>query len=58
MDEEKYSKGKEVYNRNAFIFNVCFVFERDAELSAFEPVVRKTGRTLRMLEVGPAHSLR
>lgn len=41
-----------MYNRNAFIFNLCFVFDRDAELSAFEPVVRKTGRTLRMLEVG------
>lgn len=40
-----------MYNRNTFSFNVCFVFERDAELSGFEPIVRKTGRTLRLLEV-------
>ncbi|KAK4053119.1 Nitrogen permease regulator 2 [Microbotryomycetes sp. JL201] len=50
VDEEKYHKGKEVYNRNTFTFNVCFVFERDAELSAFEPIVRKLGRTLRQVE--------
>ncbi|GAA5913180.1 hypothetical protein JCM6882_005810 [Rhodosporidiobolus microsporus] len=50
VDEEKYQGGKSLYNRNAFIFNVCFVFERDAELSVFEPVVRKTGRTLRAME--------
>ncbi|KAK4703250.1 nitrogen permease regulator 2, partial [Phenoliferia sp. Uapishka_3] len=49
-DETKYHKGKEVYNRNAFIFNLCFVFERDAELSGFEPIVRKIGRTLREQE--------
>lgn len=61
-----------MYNRNAFVFNLCFVsslagglrtftneelaraakvFERDAELSGFEPVVRKTARTLRTMEV-------
>ncbi|GAA6001211.1 hypothetical protein JCM10207_007466 [Rhodosporidiobolus poonsookiae] len=50
VDEEKYHGSKSIYNRNAFIFNVCFVFERDAELSVFEPVVRKTGRTLRTME--------
>ncbi|GAA5992531.1 hypothetical protein JCM10908_000866 [Rhodotorula pacifica] len=50
VDEEKYHGTKSVYNRNAFIFNVCFVFERDAELSVYEPVVRKTGRTLSALE--------
>ncbi|KAK4058699.1 Nitrogen permease regulator 2 [Microbotryomycetes sp. JL221] len=50
VDEDKYHKGKEVYNRNTFTFNVCFVFERDAELSAFEPIVRKLGRTLRQVE--------
>ncbi|GAA5862907.1 hypothetical protein JCM3774_006683 [Rhodotorula dairenensis] len=50
VDEEKYHGSKSVYNRNAFIFNVCFVFERDAELSVYEPVVRKTGRSLSALE--------
>ncbi|KAM0754091.1 nitrogen permease regulator Npr2 [Meredithblackwellia eburnea MCA 4105] len=50
FDEAKYHKGKEVYNRNAFIFNLCFVFERDAEVSGFEPIVRKAGRTLRDME--------
>ncbi|BGP14087.1 hypothetical protein JCM10213_002382 [Rhodosporidiobolus nylandii] len=50
VDEEKYHGSKSIYNRNAFIFNVCFIFERDAELSVFEPVVRKTGRTLRAME--------
>ncbi|BGP06246.1 Nitrogen permease regulator 2 [Rhodotorula toruloides] len=50
VDEEKYHGSQAVYNRNAFIFNLCFVFERDAELSVFEPVVRKTGRTLREME--------
>lgn len=39
------------YNRNAFIFNLCFVFEREAELSGFEPIVRKTARILRSMEV-------
>ncbi|GAA5871603.1 hypothetical protein JCM8547_007095 [Rhodosporidiobolus lusitaniae] len=50
VDEEKYQGSKSIYNRNAFIFNVCFVFERDAELSVYEPIVRKTGRTLRAME--------
>ncbi|BGP46264.1 Nitrogen permease regulator 2 [Rhodotorula kratochvilovae] len=50
VDEEKYHGSKAVYNRNAFIFNVCFVFERDAELSVYEPVARKTGRTLCAME--------
>lgn len=38
------------YNRNAFIFNLCFVFEREAELSGFEPIVRKTARILQAME--------
>ncbi|KAL8293073.1 hypothetical protein RQP46_000767 [Phenoliferia psychrophenolica] len=50
VDEAKYNKDKAVYNRNSFMFNLCFVFERDAELSGFEPIVRKTGRTLREME--------
>ena len=57
VDESKYNKGKAVYNRNSFMFNLCFVFERDAELSGFEPIVRKTGRTLHDMEVcGPLFS--
>ncbi|SCV69045.1 BQ2448_2065 [Microbotryum intermedium] len=50
VDDNKYNSKQSIYNRNAFIFNVCFIFERDAELSVFEPVVRKVARTLRMLE--------
>lgn len=40
------------YDRNIFLFNVSFVFDRDAELAAYEPLVRKIGRVLRGLEVG------
>ncbi|GAA5919938.1 hypothetical protein JCM1841_000055 [Sporobolomyces salmonicolor] len=50
VDEEKYHHSKAVYNRNAFIFNLCFVFERDAELSVYEPVVWKTARQLGQME--------
>lgn len=39
------------YPRNIFLFNVSFVFDRDAELAAYEPLVRKTGRVLKALEV-------
>ncbi|KAH9454055.1 hypothetical protein MJO28_007052 [Puccinia striiformis f. sp. tritici] len=42
-DEEKYE-------RNFFMFNLCFVFDKDSELLGYEPVVRKTGRVLRSLE--------
>lgn len=31
--------------------NVCFAFERNAELASYEPVVRKTGRVLQHMEV-------
>lgn len=51
VNEAKYHKGMDLYNRNDFVFNVCFVFEREAELSGFEPIVRKVGRTLRDMEV-------
>ncbi|GAA5951963.1 hypothetical protein JCM21900_000102 [Sporobolomyces salmonicolor] len=50
VDEEKYHHSKAVYNRNAFIFNLCFVFERDAELSVYEPVVWKIARQLGQME--------
>ncbi|GAA5978354.1 hypothetical protein JCM5350_001137 [Sporobolomyces pararoseus] len=55
VDEEKYHHSKSVYNRNSFIFNLCFVFERDAELSVYEPVAWKVGRILGQLE--ETHSL-
>ena len=41
------------YERNEFIFNIAFVFDRLSDLSAFEPVVRKCGRIMRAAEVRP-----
>lgn len=41
----------EKYQRNNFIFNLCFVFDSRANVSAYEPIVRKCGRSLRLLEV-------
>ncbi|KAG0141258.1 hypothetical protein CROQUDRAFT_110589 [Cronartium quercuum f. sp. fusiforme G11] len=38
------------YERNFLMFNLCFVFDREAELAGFEPAARKTGRTLRSFE--------
>lgn len=38
------------YQRNNFIFNLCFVFDGHADVRAYEPVVRKCGRMLRSLE--------
>ncbi|KAI9268234.1 nitrogen permease regulator 2-domain-containing protein [Phascolomyces articulosus] len=37
--------------RNEFRFNLCFVFERDAETSSYEAVVRKMARVLEVLEL-------
>ncbi|KAG0168466.1 Nitrogen permease regulator 2 [Apophysomyces sp. BC1015] len=45
-DHEKYQ-----HLRNEFRFNVCFVFERDAETSSYEAVVRKLARVLEGLEL-------
>lgn len=42
------------YQRNQYMWNVCFVFRASASLAAFEPVVRKTARILRSAEVGSA----
>ena len=39
------------YERNFFRYNVCFVFERTADLSCYEPIVRKIGRVLTTCEV-------
>ena len=39
------------YYRNYLRFNVCFVFNRSADLSCYEPVVRKVSRVLTSCEV-------
>ena len=39
------------YQRNYFRFNLCLVFERSADLSCFEPIIRKIGRVLTACEV-------
>ncbi|TFK80743.1 NPR2-domain-containing protein [Polyporus arcularius HHB13444] len=38
------------YPRNYFLYNVCFVFERTADLSCYEPVARKVSRVLTACE--------
>ncbi|CAG8444558.1 392_t:CDS:2 [Ambispora gerdemannii] len=48
IDAHKYKK---VYKRNNFIFNLCFVFDRNADTSSYEPVVRKIARVLTSLEL-------
>ncbi|KAG2236466.1 hypothetical protein INT48_003257 [Thamnidium elegans] len=45
-DHEKYR-----HFRNEFRFNLCFVFEQDAETSSYEAVVRKLSRVLEGLEL-------
>jgi hypothetical protein len=39
------------YERNALLFNLCFVFHRGADTASFVPVVKKTARVLRSSEV-------
>jgi hypothetical protein len=39
------------YERREFRFNVCFVFDKSADLSCYEPLVRKVGRVLTACEV-------
>jgi hypothetical protein len=39
------------YDRREFRFNVCFVFDKSADLSCYEPLVRKVGRVLTACEV-------
>ena len=39
------------YERNYFRYNLCFVFSRTADLSCYEPVVRKVSRVLTSCEV-------
>ncbi|KIY72062.1 NPR2-domain-containing protein [Cylindrobasidium torrendii FP15055 ss-10] len=38
------------YERNYFRYNLCFVFERGADLRCYEPVVRKVSRVLTSCE--------
>jgi nitrogen permease regulator 2-like protein len=40
-----------MYRRNYFRYNLCFVFERTADLSCYEPIVRKVSRVLSACEV-------
>ena len=42
------------YNRNYLRYNVCFVFNRSADVSCYEPVVRKVSRVLTACEVCPS----
>jgi hypothetical protein len=42
------------YNRNEYMWNLCFVFHASSSLEAFEPVVRKCGRILKAAEVSRA----
>lgn len=44
------------YERYFFRFNLCFVFERSANLSCYEPIVRKVSRVLTACEVRPCGS--
>lgn len=43
-------KGRQ-YERNFFRYNICFVFDRGADLSCYEPIVRKVSRVLTACEV-------
>lgn len=39
------------YHRNQLLFNLGFVLKQDANTSRFEPMCRKLGETLKILEV-------
>jgi hypothetical protein len=41
------------YKRIYFRYNLCFVFDRSADLSCYEPIVRKISRVLSACEVRP-----
>lgn len=45
------------YKRNYFRYNLCFVFERSADLSCYEPIVRKVSRVLKSCEVSFLYEL-
>ncbi|KAJ3213657.1 Nitrogen permease regulator 2 [Dinochytrium kinnereticum] len=39
------------YERNGLLFNLCFVFDKDADATSYEQLVRKMARVLRSLEM-------
>ncbi|KAH9857108.1 NPR2-domain-containing protein [Lenzites betulinus] len=41
---------EEYYPRNYFLYNICFVFGRTADLSCYEPIARKVSRVLTTCE--------
>ncbi|KAF9014006.1 nitrogen permease regulator 2-domain-containing protein [Cyathus striatus] len=43
-------KGPGKYERNYFRYNLCFVFDRGADLSCYEPIVRKIARVFTSCE--------
>ncbi|ORY26339.1 nitrogen permease regulator 2-domain-containing protein [Naematelia encephala] len=43
------------YQRNEYMWNLCFVFHASSSLEAFEPVVRKCARILRSAELDSAY---
>ena len=45
------------YWRGMFQYNLCFVFQRDLDVSPYEPVVRKVARVLTVCEVCSGSSL-
>jgi hypothetical protein len=45
------------YKRVHFRYNLCFVFERTADLSCYEPVVRKIARVLMACEVSITNTI-
>ncbi len=49
-------KGRQ-YERNFFRYNICFVFDRGADLSCYDPIVRKVSRVLTACEVYVLHCL-
>ena len=46
----------EHYERGMFQYNLCFVFQRDLDVSPYEPVVRKVARVLTVCEVSSSGS--
>lgn len=48
----------EAYKRSWFRYNLCFVFDREADLSSYEPIVRKCGRVLMACEVSSTNLIR
>ncbi len=45
----------EKYERNVFIFNLCFVFDKNMDTTSYHQIVRKMARILRSLEVKTLH---